>query len=61
MITSHHDVLEKKILRKQNKKLKSDFQLGTSPPSLPSKKKVALEKSLRLHTCGGPAATAEGM
>ena len=61
MITSHHDVLEKKILWKQ-KKSELDFQLGTPPPSPQSKKKqVAIEKSLRLHTRRGPAAAAEGV
>ena len=50
---------KKKIFWKQ-KKSEWDFQLGTSLPSPPSKKKqVALKKSLRLHTHGGPAAAAE--
>jgi hypothetical protein len=39
-----------------------DFPLGTPLPSPPSKKKqVALEKSLILLTCGGPAAATEGV
>ena len=43
LIISHHVVLEKKGFLK-TKKSESDFQLGTHPPSRPSKKKqVALE------------------
>ena len=44
----------------KTKKSKWDFQLGTPRPSPPSKtKQVSLEKSLRLHTRGSPAAAAE--
>ena len=50
----------KKDFSKTKTKSEWDFQLGTSLPSPPSKKKqVALEKLLRLHTRGGPAAAAE--
>ena len=35
LITSHHNVLEKKIFWKQ-KKIESDFRLGTPPPNPPS-------------------------
>ena len=52
-------MFQKKIFFKNKKKSVWDFQLGTSLPSPPSKKKVALKKSLMLHTRGGPAAAAE--
>ena len=60
LIRSHHDVLEKKkILNKKNRS--EIFNLG--PPAKPAKQKeqIALEKSLRLHTCGSPAAAAESV
>ena len=59
LITSHHDVLEKK---KKFEKKKNGFRFSIRDPSAKptkQKKQVALEKSLRLHTRGGPAASAE--
>ena len=49
---------KKDFLKK--KKMEWDFLIG-DPPAKPAKQKkqVALEKSLRLHTRGGPAAAAE--
>ena len=52
-------MLKKKLKAKKSER---DFQLGTPPPSPPSKKKqLALDKSLRLHTRGGPAAAAKAV
>ena len=46
----------------ENKNIVVRFSIGDPPPSPPSKKKqVALEKSLRLHKRGSPAATAEAV
>ena len=53
-ITSHHDVSEKRFF--ENKKKQSEiFNSGLRCQA----RQVALKKSLRLHTHGGPAAAAE--
>ena len=54
LITSHHDVLEKKIFWKQ---IKQSPIFNWEPPcqACPAKQQVALENSLSLHTRGGPA------
>ena len=60
LITSQHDVLEKKFF--ENEKNQSEiFHWGPPRQSRQGKKQVPLEKSLRLHTRGGPAAAAEGV
>ena len=44
----------------ENKEIRVRFSIGDFPAkSDKQKKQVALKKSLRLHTCGGPAAAAE--
>ena len=47
----------------ENKKIRVRFFIGDPPakPAKQKKKQVALEKSLRLHTRGGPAAAAEAV
>ena len=61
LITSHHEVLEKKDFFK-TKKMESDFFIR-DPIAKPAKQKkqVALEKSFRLQTRGGLVAAAEVM
>ena len=52
-------MFQKKIFF-ENKKIWVRFSIVDFPAKpAKQKKQVALEKSLRLHTCGGPAAAAE--
>ena len=55
-------LFEKKRFIKKKKNQNQIFIWGP-PPAKPAKqkKKVALENSLRLHTCGGPAAATEAV
>ena len=56
-ITSHHDVSEKRFF--ENKKIRVRFSIVDFPAKHAKQKKVALKKSLRLYTRGGPASAAE--
>ena len=58
LITSHNDVSEKKIFQKQ-KNQSEIFNWRLPCQARQEKKQVALEKSFRLHTRGGPAAALE--
>ena len=59
-MTSQHDVSIKK--ENLNKKIEVRLLIMNPPPKpAKQKKRIAIENSLRLHTPGNPAASAETM
>ena len=61
LITSHYDVFRKKDVLENKKNWSEIFNLGPPCQARQAKKQVALEKSLRLQSWGGPAAAAEAV